>query len=143
MKHVPFMLDQTWIPLALVMAIGIGLGFSWQRIGGSRSWSQCRTSFARITGLVAAAIPLTMVVLGTMWFNDHAIETLEGYDPYVPQWLLRLLDCMWWAEVLTLASLAVASRQARSIVIPLSLVQAVLVFAVYFVSVSAVTGSWL
>src|SRR5678816_688443 len=77
MKHVPFMLDQTWIPLALVIAIGIGLGVSWQRIGGSRGWSQRRTNFARITGIVAAAIPLTMVVLGTMWFNDHAIETLE------------------------------------------------------------------
>src|SRR5262245_37544143 len=103
MKHVQFMLGQTWIALALISIIGIGLGFGWSKIGGCRGWTRRRVFFARLLGLVAAVIPLTMVALGSIWFNDHAIETLKDYDPYVPQWLLRLLACMWYMEILVLA----------------------------------------
>jgi hypothetical protein len=142
-QHWQFMLGQTWPELAVIAAITVAIELGLARMGASREWSHRRTMFLRCAWSVAAAMPAVSVVLGTIWFNDHALETLDNYDPYVPRWLLRLLSAMWWTELAALLALVVAGRRARSILIPMAIVQVVLAFSIYFVSTCAVTGSWL
>jgi hypothetical protein len=141
-QHVHFMLEQTWPYLSVVVAITVAFELGASRMGASRNWSHRRTMFLRCAWLFAAAIPAVSVLLGTMWFNDHALETLNNYDPYVPRWLLRLFSAMWWTELVTLLAIVIAGSQARLILIPLAMVQVVLAFLTYFTSTCAVTGSW-